>query len=114
MWGMLEWGSIKPEDITVRALGARGLVALYCMKRALMQHIMNCELGRIGLVPSIKAVFKDVMGYFASYRQRLNHRQQVLDLRRQVAWTGSAKDMLLFIENLVFGDTHDLCLKNAI
>ena len=38
MRGRLESSSIKPEDLIARALGANGLVALYCMKRNRMQQ----------------------------------------------------------------------------
>ena len=64
-------GSIKPEDITLWALDARGLVALYCTKRDLLLPILHFELDRVAMDPSTKAGFKDVMGPFASYRLRL-------------------------------------------
>ncbi len=120
MWDRLESGMLKPEDITARALG--GMVALFSMKRDLMHHVVSFELDRISMDPGAKAVLKDVMSSFSSYRTRLNphprpdpvggHRPP--DLSWLAGWTGSAKEMLRFTENLVFGDAHDLCLKNAI
>ena len=125
MMDRLEWGVLKPEDITARALDGRGLVALFALKRDLMIHVVNFELDRIGMASATKAVFKEVVSSFTAYRTRLNPhprpdpdggplKQHLPDLRWQAGWTGSAKEMLRFTENLVFGDTHDLCLKNAI
>ena len=94
-----------------------------------MQHITNFQLDRIDMGPSPKAVVKAGTGPFASYRPRMNphpprldadddggrpYRRQVMDLRWQAGWAGSAKEMLRFTENLVFADTLDLCLKSAI
>ena len=62
MWGKFDSGTIKPEDLTARALDARGPVAVYCLKRDLMLHAMNIEFDRIGMGLSTKAVFKAVLG----------------------------------------------------
>ena len=115
---------LKPEDLTARALDNRGVVVLFCLKRDLMLHVVNFELDRIGMDPKPKAVFKELVSSFSEYRTRLNPHPRpdpgggakmvVPDLRWQAGWTGSSKEMLRFTENLVFGDTHDLCLKNAI
>ena len=107
IWDRLESGALKPEDLTARSLDSRGLVALFCMKRDLMMHIINFELDRIDMDANSKAVFKEVMGSFEGYRKRLNphpapadQRPQIPDLRWQAGWTGSAKEMLRFTENL--------------
>jgi hypothetical protein len=115
---------LKPEDLTTRSLDNKGLIPLYILKRDLALHVLNFELDRVGVEPGHKAVFKEVVGTFAGYRTKLNphpwldpdgtQRHRVPDLRWQAGWPGSAKEMLRFTENLVFGDTHDLCLKNAI
>jgi len=117
VWDKLESGMLKPEEVTARALDNRGMVTLFSLKRDLMQHVVNFELDRIGMDPGSKAVFKDVMSSFSAYRTRLSPHDPArgrLDLSWLAGWTGSAKEMLRFTENLVFGDTHDLCLKNAI
>jgi hypothetical protein len=58
MMDRLEWGVLKPEDITARALDGRGLVALFALKRDLMIHVVNFELDRISMASATKAVFK--------------------------------------------------------
>jgi hypothetical protein len=116
---------LKPEEVTARTLDNKGgLVTLFALKRDLMQHIVNFELDRVSMDPGTKAVFKDVVASFASYRTRLNPHPPRLDpaggphrapdLSWLAGWTGSAKEMLRFTENLVFGDAHDVCLKNSI
>ena len=126
MWDRLESGLLKPEDLTLRHLDSKGVVPLFCLKRELMLYVVNFQLDRICMDPKVKAVFKDVVSSFSAYRTLLNPHprpdpdggpslpQKVPDLRWQAGWTGSAKEMLRFTENLVFGDTHDLCLKNSI
>lgn len=124
VWDRLESGVLKPEEVTARALDNRGLVSLFSLKRDLMQHVVNFELDRIGMDPGAKAVLKDVMSSFSAYRTRLNPHQPRLDpaggphrtpdLSWLAGWAGSAKEMLRFTEHLVFGDAHDLCLRNAL
>ena len=64
MWGRLESGSVKSEDLTAQALDARGLVALYWMKRDLLHHSLHFGLDRIAMGPSTKAVLEDASGSF--------------------------------------------------
>jgi hypothetical protein len=98
---------MKPEDLTAQALGANGTIALYCLNRDLVIQTVNLELDRVGMGPSLNAVFKHVWTPLGSSHQRPNPINR--GLTRRTGGPSATTKSLTSVGKLGGPTVHNIC-----